>query len=162
MFKLMLYGALALVLAAPLTSNAQEAKTVNGIKLYQTGNFPKGKMLHVDGLTSLPAGNWQEPVYLIDPIKFIGSGTKDDKGNYLYTGKVDRTWVGGLFVSVTNSAASNSVFKITTPYSAPLTAGSVYKFTSAQPLTVISKESQLNSNGTSFSVDNCTFQLQQQ
>ena len=153
MIKFIMCGVFALMLAAPFTSN-----TTNGAELYQTGRFPHGKMLQIDGLTNLPNGKWQQTVYLIDPIEFKDSGTPDGKGGYVYTGKINRTLVGGLFVSVTNSAASNAVFKITIPYNTPLHNGSVYKFTSAEPLTVISKKSQLDSNAKQFAIFDCIVQ----
>ena len=153
MFKFIMSGVFVLMLATPFTSN-----TANGATLFQPGGFPHGKMLKVDGLTSLPTGKWQQTVYLIDPIEFKDSGTPDGKDGYVYTGKINHTLVGGLFVSVTNSAAANAVFKITIPYNTPLHNGSVYKFTSSDPLTVLSKETQLDSNAKQFAIYNCIVQ----
>ncbi len=134
------------------------AKTINGVELYEAGHFPHGKMLSMSDLTNLPNGTWEGKVYLIEPVEFKGSGTPDGRGGYIYTAKINHTWVGGLFVSVTDSSAANSVLRVKIPYNTPIHNGTVYKFTSAQPLTVISKKSQLDSNGKNFSIYDCIFQ----
>jgi hypothetical protein len=154
MIKFVMYGAFAMMLALPFTSNA---KMVNGKKLFDTADFPHGKMLDVNELINLPKGKWQQTVYLVDPIEFKDNGTPNGKGGFVYTGKVHHTIVGDLWVSLINSAASNAVFKITIPYKTPLQKGSVYKFTSAQPLTIDSMKPQTNSNAESFAMFNCTF-----
>ena len=158
MIKFMMCGVISMMLTVPFTSCAQKTSSDNGTKIYETGSFPQGKQMSITGLVNLPNGKWQEKVYLVDPIEFKGSGQEDANGNYNFTAKINRTLVGGLFVSVTNSAASTALFKITIPYKTPLQNGSVYKFTEEQPLTVISKISQMNSSGKQFAIYSCIFQ----
>ena len=155
MKKVLLYGVFML-LAASLMANSE--RSINGVDLYKNGSFPQGKLLDVDGLASLPTGKWQQPIYLAEPIEFKDNGVMDRRGCQEYIGKVNHTWVGGLYVKMTNSAASTSLFKIKFPYQTPLKSGGSYKFTTAAPLTIISKETRLNSDGRRFSVYNCVYQ----
>ena len=153
MKKALLFGMFILVAASLMA--AAPVKEINGVKLYQTGNFPYGKLLSLDGLTSLPNGTWQEPVYFAEPIEFKDNGVPDGNGCYTYMAKVHHTWVGGLFVKLTDSAASSALFKIKIPYKAPLSSGTIHKFTTSAPLTIVSKENRLDSNGNSFGMYNC-------
>ncbi len=141
------------------TATSSAAVSVNGVRLYERGGFPHGKYLKIGELSAYPVGKINGTVYLVDePVEFKDGGNAAKNGGYIYTAKIDHTIVGGFIKSIFDSEATKAVLKIRIPYNNPIYSGMTYKFTSVNPLTVLSKESKLDSDGKQFFIYNCVFQ----
>jgi len=137
------------------TMNAQT--TINGVKLYKPGFFPPGSYCKVKGLNKYSVGDIKGVVYLTDPVKFINEGKSDGKGGFTYFAKIDHTFVGGFIKSVIDESVTNALFIITIPYNNPLHKGDAYRFTNANPLTVVSKKTSMDNNGQTFAIYTCAY-----
>jgi hypothetical protein len=126
--------------------------------LYKKGEFPEGQYYSLDALQQLPRGKIEQPAYFGIPLQFTDAGTPLDNDGREFTARVDHNAFIRLIKDVTDGASSKSVFKVIIPYPSPISDGSKYKFTTASPVTVLSKEQQLDNDGKPFSVYKCIYQ----
>jgi hypothetical protein len=128
-------------------------------KLYKVGEFPKGQFYDLEALSSLKNGKIAQHAYFAMPMQFIDPGTETyaNKGRD-FSAKVSHTAFIRAFDEVTDNVSSKSLFKIIIPYPSPISIGSKYKFTTASPITVLSKEEKTDSDGKPFYIYHCIYQ----
>jgi hypothetical protein len=126
--------------------------------LYKNGEFPQGEYYSLDTLNLLPVGKIKKLSYFAIPIQFTDAGTASGNMGREFTGRVDHNAFIRLIDSTTDSISSKSVFKIIIPYPSAISDGSKYKFTTASPITLLSKEQKMDSDGKPFSIYKCIYQ----
>lgn len=129
-----------------------------GTRLYKVGEFPQGQFYDLKALAMLQNGKIKQPAYFAMPMQFIDTGTSDISDGSEFSAKVSHTAFIRVFDQITDNISAKSLFKILIPYSSPISLGTRYTFTSASPITVLSKEEKTDSDGKPFYIYHCIYQ----